>query len=157
MRTKVVVRPKPSKFKLVAKRSSAGLGLYTVDPIKKGAKIVEYGGYKITDDEADQKGGRYLFDIYQTKYTLDGTPRWNMARYANHSCKPNCEPVWYGTHMWICAKRAIEPGEELTYNYGREYFKDIIGGEKHCRCSIHHPAKGHLGKLTEREMKKHSK
>jgi SET domain-containing protein len=156
-KAKVVIKPKPSKYRLIAKRSSAGLGLYTLDHIKREAKIIQYGGYRITDDEADQKGGRYLFDIIESKYTIDGTPRWNLARYANHSCKPNAEPVWYGKNVWICAKRTIQPGEEITYNYGRSYFKDIIGGEKHCKCAVHNPVKGHLGKLTDREMKKYSK
>lgn len=152
-----IVQPKPSKFRLIAKRSSAGLGLYTLDHIKKDARIIEYGGYKITDDEADKKAGKYLFDIIDTKYTIDGTPRWNIARYANHSCKPNAEAIWYGQHVWICAKKNIKPGDEIVYNYGSVYFKDIIGGVKNCRCAIHHPQKGHLGKLTEAEVRKFGK
>lgn len=150
----VEIRPKPSKFRLIAKRSSAGLGLYTVDPIKKGDKVIQYGGYKITDDEADQKGGKYLFDILDSKYTIDGTPRWNLARYANHACKSNCEAAWYGQQVWICAKRNIAPGEELTYNYGKEYFQDLLGGAKHCKCAIHHPQKGHLGRLSQAELRR---
>lgn len=154
---KVVIRPEPSKFRLVAKRSSAGLGLYTLDKIKKGRKIIQYGGYRITDEEAEKHYGKYLFDIIDTKYTIDGTPRWNLARYANHSCKPNAEAIWYATEVWICARKNILPGEEIVYDYGTEYFRDIIGGVKNCRCAKHHPARGHLGKLTEREMKKYSK
>lgn len=135
--SKLEIRPKKSKYKLVAKKSSAGLGLYTLEPIPRGEKIIQYGGYKITDEEADHKGGKYLFDILETKYTIDGTPRWNTARYVNHSCKPNSEAVWYGHDVWICAKRKILPGEELTYNYGKDYFQDILGGEKGCRCGNH--------------------
>lgn len=155
--SKLEIRPKKSKYKLVAKKSSAGLGLYTLEPIPRGEKIIQYGGYKITDDEADQKGGKYLFDILETKFTIDGTPRWNLARYANHACKPNSEAVWYGSEVWICSRRSIAPGEEITYNYGREYFKDLLGGEKGCKCAIHHPEKGHLGRLTEKEIQRFAK
>ncbi len=150
----VVIQPKPSRYRLVAKRSSAGLGLYTLDAIPKGKKIIQYGGYKITNDEADQKGGKYLFEIIDSEFTIDGTPRWNLARYANHSCKPNAEAVWYGHDVWICSKRGIKAGEELTYNYGKTYFNDIIGGEKHCQCVVHKPRKGALGVLTEAEQAK---
>ncbi len=151
---KVVIRPEPSKFHLVAKRSSSGLGLYTLDKIKKGRKIIQYGGYRITDEEAEKHYGKYLFDIIDTKYTIDGTPRWNLARYANHSCRPNAEAIWYGQEVWVCARKNILPGEEIVYDYGTEYFRDIIGGVKNCRCVKHHPAHGHLGKLMEKEMKK---
>ncbi len=154
---RMVIHPEPSKFRLVAKRSSAGLGLYSLEKIKKGRKIIQYGGYKITDEEAEKHYGKYLFDIIDTKYNIDGSPRWNLARYANHSCKPNAEAVWYGTEVWICARKNILPGEEIVYDYGKEYFRDIIGGIKHCRCIIHHPIKGHLGKLTEVEMRKYGK
>ncbi len=153
----IIIQPKPSKYRLVAKRSSAGLGLYTIDPIKKDEQIIEYGGYKLTNEEAEKRGGKYLFEIIESNFTIDGTPRWNLARYANHSCKPNAEAVWYGKHVWICPKRNIKPGEEITYNYGRVYFKDIIGGEKYCKCPIHHPSKGHLGKLTEKELRRYSR
>lgn len=154
---KDVIEPKPSKFRLIAKRSSAGLGLYTLDPIKKGEKIIQYGGYKITNEEADRQGGKYLFEIIDSKFTIDGTPRWNIARYANHSCKPNSEAVWYGQNVWICSKKNLQPGDEITYNYGKVYFNDIIGGEKHCMCAVHHPKKGYLGKLTDAEIKKYGK
>ncbi|MBP9686532.1 MAG: SET domain-containing protein [Candidatus Doudnabacteria bacterium] len=153
----IVIRPKPSRYQLVAKRSSAGLGLYTLQLIPKGKKIIQYGGYKITNEQADVKGGKYLFEIIESEFTIDGTPRWNLARYANHSCKPNAEAVWYGQDVWICSKRNIQPGEEIAYNYGKDYFVDIIGGEKHCQCPVHKPRKGHLSRLTDKEMKKYLK
>lgn len=128
------IRPKASKFKLKVKRSYAGLGLFAEQEIPKGEQIIQYGGYKITNEEAEEKGGKYLFEIDKSKYTIDGTPRWNTARYVNHSCKPNCEAVWYDEDLWICSKRKILPGEELSYNYGKEYFEGIIGGKDKCLC-----------------------
>jgi SET domain-containing protein len=155
--SQVVIQPKPSRYRLIAKRSSAGLGLYTLDAIPRGKQIIQYGGYKITNDEADRKGGRYLFEIIDSTFTIDGTPRWNLARYANHSCQPNSEAVWYGQNVWICTRRALKPGEEITYNYGKTYFNDIIGGEKKCQCAVHHPKKGHLANLTEAELRRYNR
>jgi hypothetical protein len=58
--------------------------------------------------------------------SIDGTPRSNLARYINHSCRPNAVAYVSGRRVWIWSKRAIEPGEEITYNYGKEYFDDHI-------------------------------
>lgn len=127
-------KPKKKGVKVLVKRSSAGLGLYAGEPIKRGQFVIEYVGNIITNDEADRKGGRYLFEI-DDKKTIDGTPRWNTARYINHRCTlANCEPIDDGGRIMITAKRAIKPGEELTYDYGKEYFNDIIKPEG-CRCA----------------------
>ena len=117
---------------LQTKRTRAGLGLYTTVPIKKGARIIEYTGEKISTEEADRRGGRYLF-IVNKKRCVDGRRRENMSRYINHSCKPNCYPEinYAETRIFIFAKRAIAPGEELTYNYGKEYAKEYCSP---CRC-----------------------
>jgi uncharacterized protein len=77
-------------YNLKVKRSRAGLGLYTFDPIKKGACIIEYTGRMLTPEENKTVENQYLFRISRTK-TLDGSPRCNTARYINHSCRPNCE------------------------------------------------------------------
>lgn len=126
--------PSRPKYALRVKKSSAGLGIYAGEPIKRQTKILEYVGYIITNEEADRKGGKYLFEILKSKFTIDGTPRWNTARYFNHACKPNAEAVWYGNHVWICAKKNIKPGEEITYNYGKAYFDDYIKPYG-CRCA----------------------
>ena len=56
------------------------------------------------------------------EYRIDGSPRSNTARYINHSCAPNAEAIISGRRVWIWSKRAIKAGEEVTYNYGKEYF-----------------------------------
>lgn len=122
----------PGDFDLKIKRSSAGLGLFAESAIPKGACVIEYVGRELAKGEEYTVKSKYLFEITKTK-TIDGSPRWNVARYINHSCKPNCEPEVHRACVYIRAKRAIKPGEELCYNYGPEYFKDFI--EPHgCRC-----------------------
>ena len=111
--------------KTVVRKSSAGLGLFAGEPIKKGQIVIEYVGNRMTTAEANKKGGQYLFEV-SSRTTIDGTPRWNTARYANYSCKPNAEAVLHGTRVMITAMRKIEEGEEITYDYGKEFYMDII-------------------------------
>jgi hypothetical protein len=66
-----------------------------------------------------------LFEIHSRK-TIDGTPRWNTARYINHSCRPNCEPNIYKARVYIHTKRKIKAGEELNYDYGKAYFDQFL-------------------------------
>ncbi len=119
---------------LVVKRGAHGLGLFTMLPIKKGDCIIEYTGEKITADEANRRGGQYLFEI-NDNYTIDGRDRKNLARYINHSCKPSCYPKIDDAeeHIIIYAKRNIRAGEELCYNYGTEFWNVHIK-PKGCRC-----------------------
>ncbi len=115
-------------------KSSAGLGLFATAEFKKGDLVIEYTGERITEAEANRRGGKYLFEL-NDDWTIDGKGRENTARYLNHSCKPNCYPELDENeeHIFIFAKRAIKPGEELTYNYGKMYFNDLITKDG-CRC-----------------------
>jgi len=122
-------------LKYAVKKSSAGLGLFATDTFKKGDLVIEYTGEKITEEEANQRGGKYLFEL-NDNWTIDGKGRENKARYLNHSCRPNCYPELDEDeqHIYIYAKRNIEAGEELTYNYGKMYFNDLIKKDG-CRCA----------------------
>lgn len=117
---------------LAVRRTATGLGLFTLKPIKAGKRIIEYTGIIITNEEADRKGGKYLFSL-NNKYTLDGSPRSNTARYVNHSCRPNCEAFVIGRRVWIYSARDIEAGEEITFDYGEAYFNEHIR-PKGCKC-----------------------
>lgn len=121
----------PGDFKLAVRRSRAGLGLFALEAIPKGACIIEYTGRVLTDEEYARSRSRYLFDVGKNK-VLDGSPRTNKARYINHSCAPNCEPTIHKGRPFIHAIRNIKPGEELAYNYGEEYFEHYLKGV--CRC-----------------------
>jgi uncharacterized protein len=117
-------------------RSATGLGLFATKPIKRGAHVATYRGPVITTEEAERRerqGAKYMFEL-NSKWTIDGSPRWNMARYINHSCWPNAQPITRKGRIVIVALREISPGEEITYNYGKEYYDYFIrcGG---CRCA----------------------
>jgi SET domain-containing protein len=118
---------------LAAKRSSAGLGLFTFSPIKKGCCVVEYTGRVLSQEEMYTNNSKYLFAISDKKM-IDGRGKSNRARYINHSCRPNCEIEIWCARAFIMAKRAIKPGEELSYDYGKEYFVAHIR-PKGCKCN----------------------
>lgn len=110
-------------------RSRTGLGLFATKPIKKGAKIVRYFGplldsKKKKDDAIENK---YLFEL-NGRWTIDGSVRKNIARYINHACKPNAESdvMPRKRKVVIRAIKNIEPGEEINYDYGTDYFKAYL-------------------------------
>jgi SET domain-containing protein len=118
-------------------RSTTGLGLFATAAIRRGAFIVEYSGERIPTREARARertsGARYMFEI-NSRWTVDGSPRSNIGRYANHSCRPNAESAVRNGKVILRAIKAIEPGEEITYDYGPEYFELFIKPNG-CRCA----------------------
>lgn len=119
--------------KVSVKRSRTGLGLFAVKEIEKGDFIIEYTGRPITKAEEDKLAGtRYLFEI-NSRLTIDGSARSNIARYVNHSCRPNAEVDIKKGRVLIFARKKIKPGEEITYDYGQEYWKEFIK-PKGCLC-----------------------
>lgn len=123
---------------LLIKRSRAGLGLFAGEDIKKDQLIIEYTGERITEAEADRRGGKYLFTVSKDLY-IDGKGRENTARYLNHGCRPNAEAEHETTEdrIYIRAKKRIRKGEEITYHYGKEYFDTLIAPHG-CRCAHCH-------------------
>jgi|TARA_B110000858_G_C17807361_1_gene478810 hypothetical protein len=130
----------------VKKSKVHGTGVFAIENIKKGTKIIQYIGDKITKSEGDirsadrinkylnkkNEGSVYIFELNQ-KYDIDGSPEYNKARYINHSCKPNCEVNIIKNEIWISSIKKINEGEELNYDYGYPYdeedFEDHI-----CKC-----------------------
>lgn len=121
-----------------------GRGAFAVAPIRKGTRIVEYTGERISHAEADR---RYDDDAMEQHHTLLMTVdrRWvidaavggNEARFINHSCDPNCEIVVHRGRVFIDALVDIEPGEELTYDYAYEWEDgdDAVAATRYpCRC-----------------------
>lgn len=96
--------------------------------------MVEYTGKRLTTKQADESPNRYLFEV-NSDWTIDGSNRSNIARYINHACKPNCEAVLYEEteKIFIETKRKIQPGEELTFDYGSDHFEEYIAPHG-CQC-----------------------
>jgi uncharacterized protein len=123
----------PGHYDLQVKRSRAGLGLFTNSPIKKDACIIEYVGKVVPKEEWDSHMGKYLFEVSKRK-VIDGSSRKNLARYINHDCKPNGKIRIFKERVYIMAKRNIKAGEELGYDYDKEYFDAYIKPFG-CRCA----------------------
>jgi SET domain-containing protein len=126
-----------SRLPLRVGRSRPGLGLFATRPIKKRTIFLEYKGPRITNAEAERleaRGSRYMYEI-NSRWTIDGKARSNIARYGNHSCRPNAESDILlgkradgrkGGKVIIRAIKNIEPGEEITYDYGKDYWNAFI-------------------------------
>ena len=121
---------------LVRKRSKLhGSGVFALEPINKNRRIIEYAGELVRNDESEPREERYLaegciwvFRVNRT-WSRDAAIGGNLARFINHSCKPNCWFEIVGTTIWIRAARAIRRGEELTYDYATDGAQTIP-----CRC-----------------------
>jgi SET domain-containing protein len=125
-------------------RARTGLGLFATEPIKKRSFIVEYKGPRLSNELADKleaRGSKYMYQI-NGKWTIDGSGRANIARYANHSCRPNAESDTVrgknggngrGGRVIIRAIKNIKPGQEIVYDYGDDYFKYVITPAR-CKC-----------------------
>ena len=101
-----------------------GRGAFALRRIRKGTRIVEYLGERVSHREADRRyqdrdsrdNHTFLF-IVDARTVIDAGTGGNDARFINHSCKPNCETVIESKRVYIEAIRTIEPGEELNYDY----------------------------------------
>lgn len=112
-------------FKLKVGRSTAGLGLFALEDIPPNKFLIEYFGREISEDEKYTSKSKYLFEI-SSKITIDGTMRENTARYINHSCRPNCEVEIKKGKILIYSKKNIKAGDELGYDYGKEFWNAHI-------------------------------
>ena len=116
-------------------RARSGLGLFATAAIAKGAFIVEYAGRRISHSTAERleaRGARYIFEI-DDRWSIDGSSRSNVGRYANHSCQPSAESDLVRGKIILRAIKPIKPGDEITYDYGEEYFELFIRPAG-CKC-----------------------
>jgi uncharacterized protein len=108
-----------------------GRGVFAGERIKKGTRIIEYTGERVSHKEADRRyddkdpndNHTFLF-IVDKHIVIDAGVGGNAARFINHSCDPNCESVIEKKRVFIEALRNIEPGEELAYDYQIQREKD---------------------------------
>ncbi len=127
-----VAVPRKGQSDVIVRRSLSGLGLFSSREFKKGEDVIEYVGNRIASTKVADRMSRYLFQV-NSRWDIDGSPRWNIARYVNHSCRPNCEAVNRKGRIFIVARRRILSGEELSYDYGPEYVNELIRPYG-CRC-----------------------
>lgn len=131
--------------RITVRRSSiAGRGVFALTPIRRGTRIAEYRGQRITwaeadrryDDDSAEVTHTFLFTLDDT-HVIDATYGGNSARYINHSCDPNCESVLEDGRVFIEAIRHIPAGVELTYDYrlSRDGVSLAEARERYpCRC-----------------------
>jgi SET domain-containing protein len=123
----------------------AGIGAFATRRIKKGTRIIEYTGERISNAEADRRydedrmKSHHTFLFTLTRRTVvDAAVGGNESRFINHSCQPNCEAVIEdGRRIFIEALRDIPVGEELVYDYQYERMDDhTVDDERFyaCRC-----------------------
>jgi SET domain-containing protein len=110
---------------MIARRRSKihGWGVYATTRISKNTRIIHYAGQKISNKESLKRERRYIKrgHIWCFKLTnrtvIDAGVDGNLARFINHSCRPNCYVHIADGTIWIRAARTIRKGDELTYNY----------------------------------------
>ena len=150
-------RPASSPFE-IRKSSIQGRGAFATRQIRKGQRLIEYTGDRITPEEGDR---RYIEDGMKRHHTflftvdentcIDGKRGGNDSRYINHSCDPNCEAVIEDGRIFLFAKKAMAAGTELTYDYqyertpehtkeDEEFYRCLCGSPK-CRGTILAPPK----------------
>ena len=135
-----------------------GTGVFAARAIKKGARIVEYVGDRISHAEADRRYAHksiddnhtFLFTV-DSRTVIDGGIGGCPARFINHSCDPNCETVIDDKRVFVEAVRSIAVGDEIGYDYMIERdasdppnMAEIFGcrcGAKSCRGTMLLPPK----------------
>ncbi|HEY5329829.1 MAG TPA: SET domain-containing protein-lysine N-methyltransferase [Acidobacteriaceae bacterium] len=131
--------PRPTSPRLLIRSSAIhAAGCYTLDPIRRGARVIEYDGPRLSKKEADDRYAdrdiTYLFGFGGKGDVIDG---FGTAMFLNHSCAPNCETVEIRKRIFIQAIRDIAPGEELVYEYNLydsdDDNADCYCGASHCR------------------------
>lgn len=120
---------RPSPAWIVKASPMHGTGVFARRRIAAGARIVEYRGERIAWaqalERADARGGppshTFYFSLADGR-VIDGGSKGNEARFINHSCEPNCEPLEHEDgRVFIYALRDIARGEELSYYYALIY------------------------------------
>jgi SET domain-containing protein len=112
------------------------MGVFAAEPINKNTRIIDYAGELVRNDRAtEEREERYLaqgciwvFRINRA-WSRDAAVGGNLARFINHSCRPNCWIEIADKTIWIRASRSIAKGEELTYDYSTDGDKTFP-----CRC-----------------------
>jgi SET domain-containing protein len=124
----------PQKFAVEVKPSRIdGQGAFAAEAVPARRKIGEIRGEAVSVREARRRArGRQRIMIVEVSETraIDATNSADPLRYTNHSCRPNAVLRIRQGRVEFYAMRAIEPGEEITVNYGETHHE----GRLACRC-----------------------
>ena len=136
----------------VSKSMVDGKGCFATIRFRKGRKIAEYAGERISQREAARRiRGRRRLRICEVEvgWNIDGSVGGNGTQYINHSCAPNCFTRTMHGHLIFFALRDIEPGEEITVDYVSSYHSD----RTRCRCGAP-TCRGTINRLSKKKGKK---
>jgi SET domain-containing protein len=122
--------------KIVRRRSKVhGYGVFAAELINKNRRIIDYAGELVRTRDSEAREERYLADgciwVFRVdrRWSRDAAVGGNIARFINHSCRPNCWIEVVDKTIWIRASKSIGKGEELTYDYATDGEQSIP-----CRC-----------------------
>ena len=137
--------------RITARRSSVhGKGLFALQPIAAGERLIEYKGEvtswrRAAARQRSEAGHTFVFGLSDGR-VIDGSRGGNSARFLNHACAPNCEAIEAGDRVFIHALTGIRPDEELFIDYGLAIDGEITDdirvqyachcGESACRGSM---------------------
>ncbi|MCY7314893.1 MAG: SET domain-containing protein-lysine N-methyltransferase [Rubrivivax sp.] len=124
----VTRRPSSRSTRRIQVRKSGvhGKGVFALQPMAKGERVMEYIGQVIGWPEAlrrhphdpEQPNHTFYFSLDDGSHVIDGNVGGNAAKWINHACRPNCIADETEGRVFIHALRKIKPGEELFYDYG---------------------------------------
>jgi SET domain-containing protein len=137
-------KEEPNPYFEVRQSSIQGKGAFATRNIRKGTRLIEYVGQRITwrtadkryDDEKMGRHHTFLFTV-DDKTVIDAAVGGNDARFLNHSCDGNCEAITERKRIFIEARKTIKAGEELLYDYQYERTEDHTEEDEKfyaCRC-----------------------
>jgi SET domain-containing protein len=135
------------------------VGVFTTTPIRKGTRVVEYTGPRLTPEEADRlydgTSRTYLYGLEDGKTVIDGH---GLGAYLNHSCDPNCEVDEIRGRVWLFALRDIAAAEELVWDYN--LYDDEAPAPCHCgspRCRGTMYSKEWMARMRRREARRQAR
>ena len=137
-------RNPPNPYLVLRRSRIHGRGVYARKDIKKGTRLIQYTGEKISNAEADRRYDdesmsdhhTFLF-ILNSRWCIDASRGGNIARFINHKCDPNCVAWIEGDEIWIDALKDIRKGEELGYEYEYDFLPGYTVEDLEfygCRC-----------------------
>ncbi len=127
-------RPPYQKFDVVNRKSRIdGFGAFAAEPIPARRKIGEIRGESISVAEARRRAAglqRIMIVEVSARKAIDASKSDDAMRFTNHCCTPNARLQIRDGRIEFYALRPIEPGEEITVDYGVTHHE----GKLACRC-----------------------